>query len=226
MLAALVDKEAASGLGKSDAGEQHLMHTSCRQHYRLQTIKHAHDDPDSLICKVCPGGLGSLSSYALAAVTVLEQLPMPAPTWVYESRVLRGSFGPIDFYFPSLKFGVEIDGEQHYLDSMHGLSYEDQQRRDRDKMKRAWLLGIRVLRVPFFDAQYFGKQLQAAVHECITHPTARFILWSTDNANQFGVLERRGDKLGDWLERMEQARAAAKVTRAPCILCSACPWCR
>ena len=78
-----------------------------------------------------------------------------------------------------------------------------------------WDLGVRVLRVPFFYAPDFGKQLGKAIDECIQRPTHRFIMWCSDPLLRFAVLEHRGDTLEGWLDMLSKARAAAKVRHAP-----------
>lgn len=199
-------------MGVADVDMFRWMRTGCGQHWKWQTVKAAQQNADNLQCKVCPGGQASLSQPALQAAHVLACTPH---RWAYESRALRDKYGPLDFYFPSLKLAVEVDGEKHCKGSMYGVSYELQQQRDANKMDGAWSLGIRVLRVPYFAAGSFHNALDRAISECTNYPTHRFILWSTDPLNHHGALERRGDNCGTWLERLAKARKAAQVCCSP-----------
>ena len=184
------------------------MSCSCKQHYRWQTIKAAQQAPYNLECKVCPGGRASLSQPALQAARALQGAPY---RWAYESRALRGKYGPLDFYFPDIKLAVEVDGEQHYKGSMFGVPHPLQRARDTRKMAAAWEAGIRVLRVPYFAADCLEQPLQRAINECVAHPTLRFIMWSTDPHDRYGAFERAGDACDAWLQRVDTARAAAQV---------------
>lgn len=210
--AALEDMEVASNAGVADTQTLRWMHRDCGQHWRWQTIKAAQQSASSLHCKVCPGGQASLSQPALQAAHVLA---CTQHRWAYESRALRGKYGPLDFYFPSLKLAVEVDGELHYRGSMYGESHALQQQRDADKMAAAWRHGIRVLRVPYFAASSFHKSMDHAISECTLYPTHRFILWSTDPLHHYGALERRGDGCDAWLERLRKARESAQVWCTP-----------
>lgn len=176
----------------SNAEDQHLMRCRCGKHYRLMTLKGAQDNKHALRCKLCRQ---DLSSHALAASKVLDTLPW---LYVWEAKVLRGTYGPLDFYMPHLNLAVEVDGEHHYQGKIYHESKALVQRRDFQKMREAWDKGVRMLRVPYFHTADLRLQLWEAVHECIAYPTARFVLWSTDTQRTCGVLERRGDTLYAW----------------------------
>ncbi len=128
----LMGREVAANLGRSDAVGQHLMRCDCGEHCRQMTIKAAHDDADTLRCKVCRA---QLSSYAQQAAMVLEEFEH---LWVYESKVLRSHYGAFDFYLPELKLAVEVDGEQHLQGKMFGAPGNAVRRRDLEKMCKAW----------------------------------------------------------------------------------------
>jgi len=128
----LVDREAAASLGRSDAKGQHLMRCDCGEHFRLVTIKSAHDDAGTLRCKVCRAGLSSYAQEAAEVMEGLEQL------WVYECKALRLHYGAFDFHLPDLKLAVEVDGEQHFQGKMFGAPVRAVRRRDYEKMRRAW----------------------------------------------------------------------------------------
>jgi len=196
-------------VGKADVDSFHWMLCKCRRHWRYLTIKGAHQRHNTVHCKVCPGGEQQLAAPGLEAAVVLDARP---ERWAYEARVLRGTKGPIDFYCPSLKLGVEVDGEQHYQGKMYGESFKSVQQRDWEKMCTAWGAGIRILRVPYFDACSFSDKLDKAVEECSAYPSYSFLMWSTDPFDEFGALQRRGETFETWLERVPQARDAAQVS--------------
>lgn len=179
-------------LGVLDTGELHLMRCGCRKHYRMLTLKAAHEGKDTLKCKVCRR---ELSSHALAAAQVLESLQR---VWVYESRVLREKFGALHFYIPELRLAVEVDGEEHFEGDFFNEPKEHVQLRDVRKVLGAWNKGVRMLRVPYWDAPDFGGKLGEAVKECIAYPNSRFATWSTDAPGEFGLVERTGGNPYKW----------------------------
>jgi len=205
----------AGSVGKDDTAGFHWMHCSCGQHWRYITIKGAHKTQHALICKVCPGGENRLQKPGLEAAQVLAQQHC---RWAYECRVLRETYGPIDFYLPDLKLGAEVDGEQHYGRAMYGESYKVIQGQDTRKC------GIRILRVPYFHASDFHKKLAEAVDECIAHPSSMFIMWSTDTLNEFGCFARLGGTIEELEARMRGARESAEVRPpSPFALKGVCP---
>lgn len=192
VLAALVDPAAAQGLGVSDAKTQHLMRCSCKRHHRLLTIKAAHSNRQALHCALCRC---SLSSHALAAAEVLDETGL---VYAYEARVLRGKFGPLDFYIPELRLAIEVDGEQHFQGKVYGCPKALVQVGDVRKVRRAWEVGVRVLRVPYYDTQHYEAQLAAAAKACMRYPNSSFVVWSTDTSLEYSALQWRGDNLYEW----------------------------
>lgn len=192
MQQALVHPAAACGVGRSDVTTQHLMRCNCSRHHRLLTIKAAHSNKLALCCMLCAR---TLSSHALDAAEVLDGTGL---VYAYEARVLRCKFGPLDFYAPDLRLAVEVDGEQHFQGTIYGCPKAYVQVCDVRKARRAWEVGVRVLRVPYYDAQHFEPQLAWAARACMLHPTSSFVVWSTDTTLECSALQWRGDNLYEW----------------------------
>ena len=118
--------------------------------------------------------------------------------YAYEAWVLRGTYGPLDFYVPHLRLAVEVDGEQHFQGNIYGCPKARVQVCDVRKMRRAWEVGVRVLRVPYYDAQHFDTQLAAAARACMRYLTSSFVVWSTDTSLDYSALQWRGDNCYEW----------------------------
>jgi hypothetical protein len=69
------------------------------------------------------------------------------PDWCVSH--ITSKFLPFDFYVPSLKLIVEIDGPQHFRQISNWSAPEHTQSKDLYKMKKAYNQGISVIRIPY-----------------------------------------------------------------------------
>lgn len=144
--AALGSECGAAALGVADTEAQHWMVCTCGIHNRLITIKAAQSNPKALWCRVCAT---DLSSPAMGMAEELDRFFQPQHMYAYEARVLRGTYGPFDFYLPAQRLAIEADGEQHFTGKIFGASCEEVRARDYRKMCAAFAAGIRMVRVPY-----------------------------------------------------------------------------
>lgn len=170
--------------GRADATARRMMRADCLQHYRFITIKAAHANRKALHCPFCSKD-GQTSKHALLAAGVLSRC---AQGWANECRVLGKEYGPMDFYFPGLGLGVEVDGEQHF----EGEGAALQQWRDARKNVACWQQGLAVLRVHHADTRLFEGHLWVAATERTQHPSQAFIMY-TPAYKTPDLLQRRGD---------------------------------
>lgn len=82
--------------------------------------------------------------------------------WVYEVHMIPGWSGLIDLAILSCGLGVQIDGEQHFKDSMHGHNSDSQLLLDVRCNGLAWQARAKLLRLHFDDLLSKGKALIGA----------------------------------------------------------------
>jgi hypothetical protein len=131
--AAMVDKEAAAKVGRTDVERKYLMVCRCGRHKRYITVKGTHMRKcAALSCKVCSDSKGCLSTLAKMVAKVMDAQPHPYAWEVKHFPLL----GPFDFYIPELGLAVEADGVQHYEGTMHGEYYTQIRAKDDVKWQR------------------------------------------------------------------------------------------
>lgn len=141
------------------------------------------------------GGSGKASSYALAALPLLQQLsflPPCLPFVANESKVLGGTYGAIDFSVPlATPWGVrwlhvEVDGETHFSKPRKGSTVEQQRDADSRKDEKAWQQELMLVRLHYLDQRWWGSRLQLASRLARRRARMRFILY-TRSYRQLGL---------------------------------------
>jgi hypothetical protein len=189
---------------KSDAAIQ-LFQLRCKLHYTmmqtksyynaLRNLKKNNKESALLPCYRCGQQTKKPSSYELSAYSVLDAV-LKGEVWIAQARVVKGFGGPVDAYVLKDNLIIQVDGEQHFKDSMMGNAATQQKAIDEAQNAKAWKQQgdkLKVLRVHYKDSSSFASQLQKSIEECRMWPNHRFIDFTASYwPKATPVFERKG----------------------------------
>lgn len=162
----------------SSSMEGHKFALRCRcnqQHVRYCTLKCVRQ-PDDLSCQYCEhdsdwwraANKGLVPQCEIDAMQALIQASLDNTTACQVN--LPFWHGRVDFYHIPSKTVIQIDGSSHFY-GMHQRTKAQQLMMDIECCRRAWLSGVRLLRV-----HYRNGDMSAAMTTAVELPDASFVM--------------------------------------------------
>lgn len=227
---------------------QYYWHASCGRHYRLlqvdsvqQALKQQADNgsgsnsssggssrssssggSSGLRCPICQPLSTELSRHVQP---VRDAADATGQLWLAEHHCLPGRCSPADIWLPAYRLAIQVDGAGHTDVAVYSKTLAQQQRTDAYFDNEVVRQGLRALRIHWRDAANPAATLAAAMQECINHPAATFVMYSSSYKRP----TKRTIDVEHWEEvdkRQRQQRTPSHLNSrcAPCT-CAAAPWC-
>ncbi len=129
------------------------------------------------VALACPEHGDSKKQPSALLLAVRAQLQHACPELgpiVLEAHLLRRMQHPFDMWFPKWQIAADVDGRQHFVDSMHGKAAKAQYQHDRKVDAACKRERLRLLRFHYADDKQWGSLMQWAVKAVKENPHCWF----------------------------------------------------
>lgn len=133
-----------------------------------------------------PAGVQPASDHARTAEALLR-MQHGVELLITEAKVLNGRHGPFDFSVllccphssaERRRLEVEVDGQQHFVSGMHGITPHNQRAVDERKDSAAWQQGRMLLRLHHADKRFWAQKIEQAVRRATFPARNRFLFYT------------------------------------------------